>query len=77
MKVNLPIFKDEKSKDVVAYHSWQWDVAIFIDLVGMISISYLTSFTHCKDSLVTKQYLSQQQLAELLLKSLKILNCKN
>ena len=29
MKVNLLIFKDKKSKDVVTYHSWQWDVAIF------------------------------------------------
>ena len=28
-KVNLPIFKDEKTKDVVTYHSWQWDIAIF------------------------------------------------
>ena len=29
VKVNLSTFKDEKSKDVVTYHSWQWDVAIF------------------------------------------------
>ena len=29
VKVNPPIFKDEKSKDVVTYHSWQWDVPIF------------------------------------------------
>ena len=29
MKVNLPIFKDEKSKDAVTYCSWQWDVTIF------------------------------------------------
>ena len=29
MKVNLPIFKDEKAKDVVTYCSWRWDVAIF------------------------------------------------
>ena len=29
VKVNLPIFRDEKSKDVVTYHSWWWDVAIF------------------------------------------------
>ena len=28
MKINLPIFKDEKTKDAVTYHSWQWDVAI-------------------------------------------------
>ena len=29
MKVNLPIFKDEKTKDAVTYHSWCWDIAIF------------------------------------------------
>ena len=29
MKVNLPIFKDEKTEDAVTYHSWQRDVAIF------------------------------------------------
>ena len=29
VKVILPIFKDEKSKDAVTYHPWQWDVAIF------------------------------------------------
>ena len=29
VKVNLPIFKDEKVKGVITYHSWQWDVAIF------------------------------------------------
>ena len=29
VKVNLPIFKDEKAKDVVTYHSLQWDAAIF------------------------------------------------
>ena len=29
VKVNLPIIKDEKTKDAVTYHSWQWDVAIF------------------------------------------------
>ena len=29
VKVNLPIFKDEKSKDAVTYHPWWWDVAIF------------------------------------------------
>ena len=28
-KVNLLIFKDEKTKDAVTYHSWWWDVAIF------------------------------------------------
>ena len=29
VKVNLPIFKDEETKDAVAYHSWWWDIAIF------------------------------------------------
>ena len=29
LKVNLPIFKDERTKDAVTYCSWQWDVAIF------------------------------------------------
>ena len=32
VKVNLPIFKDEKAKDVVTYCSWQWDVPIFCHL---------------------------------------------
>ena len=30
VKVNLPIFKDEKTKDAVTKHSWQWGTAIFI-----------------------------------------------
>ena len=29
MKVNLLIFKDEKTKDAVIYHFQQWDIAIF------------------------------------------------
>ena len=29
MKVNLLTFKDEKTKDVVTYHLWRWDAAIF------------------------------------------------
>ena len=29
VKVNLPIFKDEKTKDAVTYHLWWWDIAIF------------------------------------------------
>ena len=29
MKVNLPIFKDKKTKDAVTYCLWQWDIAIF------------------------------------------------
>ena len=54
VKVNLPVFKDENSKDCVTYDTWQWDVAIPINLVGMIMICYLTSFAHYKDSQVTK-----------------------
>ena len=29
VKINLPIFKDEKTKDAVTYHLWWWDIAIF------------------------------------------------
>ena len=29
VKVNLFIFKDEKTKDAVTWHSWQWNIAIF------------------------------------------------
>ena len=29
VKVNLPTFKDEKAKDAVTYHSWQWDMSLF------------------------------------------------
>ena len=29
MKVNLPIFKDEKTKYAVNYHSWWWNITIF------------------------------------------------
>ena len=29
MKVNLPIFKDEKTKNALTYQAWQWDAAIF------------------------------------------------
>ena len=29
MKINLLIFKDEKTKDTVPYHLWKWDIAIF------------------------------------------------
>ena len=32
VKVNLLIFKDEKTKDTVMYHSWWWDIAIFCPL---------------------------------------------
>ena len=29
VKVNLPTFKDEKAKDTVIYHSWQWELSMF------------------------------------------------
>ena len=29
VKVNLLIFKDEKTKDAVSYCLWWWDIAIF------------------------------------------------
>ena len=29
VKVNLPTFKDEKAKDAVTYHLWQWDISVF------------------------------------------------
>ena len=29
MKVNLLTLKDKKTKDVVTYHLWWWDIAIF------------------------------------------------
>ena len=32
VKVNLPLFKDKKTKDAVKYSSWQWDIAIFCHL---------------------------------------------
>ena len=32
VKVNLLIFKDEKTKDAVNYHLWWWDIGIFCHL---------------------------------------------
>ena len=29
MKINLPIFKDEDTKDAVTYQSWRWDLSIY------------------------------------------------
>ena len=29
MKINLPIFKDEDTKDVVTYQSWRWDLTVY------------------------------------------------
>ena len=52
VKVNFPTFKDGKSKDAIIYCLWWWDVTIFVNLVGMISICYHMYFVHCKDSWV-------------------------
>ena len=46
VKVNLLIFKDKKTKDVVTYHSWQWDVVIFC----CSSRDDHTSSSHCRGS---------------------------
>ena len=29
MKINLPIFKDEDTKDAVTYQSWTWDLIVY------------------------------------------------
>ena len=29
MKINLPIFKDENTKDAVTYQSWRWDLTVY------------------------------------------------
>ena len=29
MKINLPFFKDEDSKDAVTYQSWRWDLTVY------------------------------------------------
>ena len=29
MKIHLPIFKDEDTKDTVTYQSWQWDLTVY------------------------------------------------
>ena len=29
MKINLPIFKDEDTKDMVTYQSWRWDLTVY------------------------------------------------
>ena len=29
MKINLPIFKDEDTKDVITYQSWCWDLTVY------------------------------------------------
>ena len=29
MKINLPIFKDENTKDAIPYQSWRWDLMVY------------------------------------------------
>ena len=29
MKINLPVFKDEDTKDAVTYQSWRWDLMVY------------------------------------------------
>ena len=29
MKINLPIFKDEDTKDAVTYQSWRWNLTVY------------------------------------------------
>ena len=29
MKINLPIIKDEDTKDAVTYQSWRWDLTMY------------------------------------------------
>ena len=30
MKINLPVFEDEDTKDAVTYQSWQWDLMVYL-----------------------------------------------
>ena len=29
MKINLPVFKDENTKDAATYQSWHWDLTVY------------------------------------------------
>ena len=29
MKINLPVFKDEDTKDTITYQSWHWDLMVY------------------------------------------------
>ena len=29
MKINLPVFKDEDTKDAVTYQRWRWDLTMY------------------------------------------------
>ena len=51
MKVNLPVFKDGKSRYAVTFPSWHWDVAIFLQSGWDDQHFYLTSSAHCKGCL--------------------------
>ena len=52
VKVTLPAFKDEKSKDVVTYYSWWWGVVIFHQSGWDDQHLLPYVFAHCSDSWV-------------------------
>ena len=29
LKINLPVFKDEDTKDAIMYQSWHWDLTVY------------------------------------------------
>ena len=29
MKINLPVFKNEDTKDAITYQSWHWDLTVY------------------------------------------------
>ena len=43
MKINLPVFKDEDTKDAVTYQSWRWD----FNSVSMYRVQGLHPLTLC------------------------------
>ena len=42
MKINLPVFKDEDTKDTVTYQSWCWDLTVYhhVGCQGFTLLSY-------------------------------------
>ena len=54
MKLNLPIFKDKDAKDTVTYHSWRWDLMVYLNVQGVeIAPSYPMQLDLCKATLVS------------------------
>ena len=45
MKINLPIFKDEDTKDGVTYQRWRWDLTVYLHAldVGIIPSYHMPS----------------------------------